>query len=124
MKPDSVDAYLAAQPEPARAILNKVRAIIREALPPEAEEVISYGIPAYKLNGRAIIYVAAWKKHYSLYPLTSAAKAAFTEAELAPYEMSKGTIRFSLDQPIPTALIKKITEVLAQPRPKKKQTGV
>jgi uncharacterized protein YdhG (YjbR/CyaY superfamily) len=110
----SVEAYLAAQPEPARAVLNQVRAIIRAALPPEAEEAISYSIPAFKLNGRVIIYFAAWKHHYSLYPLTSAIKAAFTESELSPYPMSKGTIRFPLNEPIPTALIEKITKVLAQ----------
>lgn len=61
----SVDEYLALQPKTVRGLLDRVRATIRKAVP-GAEEVISYGIPAYKLHGRPVLYFAAWKEHYSL----------------------------------------------------------
>jgi uncharacterized protein YdhG (YjbR/CyaY superfamily) len=63
----SVDDYIAAQPEPAQDVLQRVRSAIRKALP-AAEEVISYKIPAYKLRGGIALYFAGWKQHYSLYP--------------------------------------------------------
>jgi uncharacterized protein YdhG (YjbR/CyaY superfamily) len=80
---------------------------------PEAEEVISYQIPAYKLNGRAVIYFAGWREHYSLYPASGELKAAFKD-ELAPYEVSKGTIRFPLSEPVPVKLIERITKFRAK----------
>jgi uncharacterized protein YdhG (YjbR/CyaY superfamily) len=66
----SVDAYIAAQPAPSQKILSLIRDTIGKALP-KAEEVISYSIPAYKLNGSAVLYFAGWKQHYSLYPSNS-----------------------------------------------------
>jgi uncharacterized protein YdhG (YjbR/CyaY superfamily) len=102
----SVDAYIDAQPAASRPVLEAVRDAIRAALP-EATEVISYQIPAYKVHGRAALYFAGWKTHYSIYPASEALAAAFADA-LEPYELEKGTIRFPLDQPAPTALIGEI----------------
>jgi len=94
------------------AVLKRVRSIIRKALP-KAEEVISYQIPAYKLNGGTVIYFAGWKQHYSLYPATGRLVAVFRD-DLAPYEVSKGTIRFPLAEPIPTKLIGSIAKFRAK----------
>src|SRR5262245_61405738 len=105
-KYDSVDAYIAAQPPAARRWIKAARAAIRKAVP-RAEESISYGIPAYKLDGRVLIYVAAWKAHYSIYPSTAPLVAAF-KRELALYEIDKGTIRFPLDQAAPADLIRRM----------------
>src|ERR1043166_3043494 len=84
------DEYLASQPA-VRRVLQRVRGAIRQALP-GAEEAISYQIPAYKLHGRAVLYFAGWKQHYSLCPPTGRVAAAFVD-ELASYELTKGTIR-------------------------------
>ena len=109
----TVDEYLAAQPEAARAVLQQVRAAIRKAVP-AAEEVISYQIPAYKLPRGTVIYFAGWKKHFSLYPANAAVVAAFAE-ELAPYEVNhKGTARFPLASPAPLKLIAGIARFRAQ----------
>jgi uncharacterized protein YdhG (YjbR/CyaY superfamily) len=103
-KPRSIDEYLASIPPAARRALMTVRRSIARALP-EAEEVISYGIPAFKRNGRIVIYFAGWKEHFSLYPTTAKLTAAFKK-ELAPYDLSgKGTVRFSLSEPVPVRLI-------------------
>ena len=69
--------------------------------------MISYKIPAYKLHGRAVVYFAGWTQHYALYPGNAHTVAAFKD-ELAPYEISKGTIRFPLSQPVPVKLIERI----------------
>jgi uncharacterized protein YdhG (YjbR/CyaY superfamily) len=74
--------------------------------------VISYNIPTYKLHGRAVIYFAGWKRHYSLYPVTPRVIAAL-KADLAPYEISKGTIRFPLSEPVPVNLIGRIAKTKA-----------
>jgi len=99
----SVDHYLAAQPLAVRTVLERVRKIIRKAMP-GAEETISYQIPTYKLHGRAALYFAGWREHYSLYPSTDRLVVEFKDA-LAPYEISKGTIRFPLAEPVPVKLI-------------------
>lgn len=100
----SVDDYIAAQPIGTQRALERVRRIVRKALP-AAEEVISYSIPAFRLNGRIVLYMAGWKEHYSLYPSSKALEAKFKK-DLAPYETSgRGTVRFPLDAPIPAALI-------------------
>ena len=108
----SVDEYIALQPDPVQNVLQRVRSIIRKSLP-EAEEVISYQIPAYKLGGTAVIYFAGWKQHYSIYPAGKRLVEAFKE-ELAPYEISKGTIRFPLSQPVPGSLIREIAKFRAK----------
>ena len=108
----SVDEYIATHPEDVQATLQRVRGIIRKALP-GAEEAISYQIPTYKLHGEYVVYFAGWKQHYSLYPATGRLVAAFKD-ELARYELSKGTIRFPLSQPVPVKLIERIARFLAK----------
>src|SRR5207248_1856967 len=81
----------------------RVRRTIRKAVP-HAAEMISYQIPAYKLNGAPVLYFAAWKEHYSLYPATKGVVTKF-KRELAACELKKATIRFPLFQPIPVNLI-------------------
>jgi uncharacterized protein YdhG (YjbR/CyaY superfamily) len=104
----TVDDYIASQPEAAQPALTQVRDAIRKALP-SAEEVISYNIPTYKLNGAMVIYFAGWKQHYSLYPAGARLLAAF-QKDLAPYEINKSTIRFPLSQPVPVKLIQRIAK--------------
>lgn len=108
----SVDEYIAAQPDDVRGALDCVRSAIREALP-AAEEIISYKIPAYKLNGRSMLWFAGWKRHYSVYPAGDRLVAAFKD-ELARYEIKKGTIRFPLSEPVPARLIKRIAKFRAK----------
>jgi uncharacterized protein YdhG (YjbR/CyaY superfamily) len=109
----SVDDYIASQPKEARVLLERVRGIIGKAVP-GAEELISYGIPAFKLHGRPLLYFARWKRHYSLYPSTAPLIAAFKK-ELAPYEVNnKGTIRFPLSDPLPVKLIAALAKFRAR----------
>jgi len=108
----SVDEYIASQPDAVQAILRLVRSAIRKAMP-GADEVISYEIPTYKLNGRAMLHFAGWKQHYSLYPAGERLVAAFKD-ELASYTVDKGTIRFPLSQPVPVKLIERIAKFRAQ----------
>ena len=108
----SVDEYIATQPETVQPILERVRGTIRKAVP-RAEEVISYQIPAYKMNGGAVLYFAGWKQHYSLYPASDRLVKAF-KGDLARYTVSKGTIRFPLDQPVPAKLIADIAKFRAK----------
>lgn len=108
----SVDEYLAAQPEGNRAALERVRATIRKALGKRGEEVISYQIPAYRVDGELAIFFAGWKQHFSLYPVTAKAAGTF-EKELARYEKSKGTVRFPLAEAVPVGLVGRIARFLA-----------
>lgn len=108
----SIDEYLKTQPKASQAVLKQVRGIIRKAVP-KAEEVISYQIPAFKLQGAAVIYFAAWKEHFSLYPATGKVQTVFKK-ELAPYELSKGTIRFPLEKKVPAGLIARIVKLRAK----------
>jgi uncharacterized protein YdhG (YjbR/CyaY superfamily) len=107
----TVDDYIASQPAAVRGILARVRRAIRKGIP-RAEEVISYKIPAYKLNGSVVLYFAGWKQHYSLYPAGASIVAAFKD-ELAPYKVEKGTIRFPLSKPVPVKLIERIAKFRA-----------
>jgi uncharacterized protein YdhG (YjbR/CyaY superfamily) len=108
----SVDEYIATFPEDVQAILQRVRRTIRKAVP-GADEVISYQIPAYKLRGARVIYFAGWKEHFSLYPATDLLVKAFKE-EIAPYKVSKGTIRFPLSKPVPVKLIERLVKFRAK----------
>jgi len=110
-KVGAVDAYIEKQPVEARAVLQRVRRIIRKALP-GAEEGISYQIPSYKLHGRSVVYFAGWKRHWSLYPVTEPVRAALG-AELASYQFSKGTVRFPLEEPVPSRLVERMVRKLA-----------
>jgi len=106
---ESVTQYLAAQPAAARSKLRRVRAAIKKGLP-NADESISYQIPTYKLEGRAALYFAGWKAHYSLYPATPLVVEAFAD-ELQAYEVKKGTIRFPLADAVPVKLIERIAKL-------------
>lgn len=115
--PESVDAYLAAQPPETRATLERVRATIRRALP-RATERISYQIPTYDIGGRMVLFFAGFAKHWSIYPLTPALLREIG-TELTPRLRGK-TIRFSYDEAFPTKLIMKIAKVRAIENEKKK----
>jgi uncharacterized protein YdhG (YjbR/CyaY superfamily) len=106
--PTDVEDYLAALPEGSRAALEKLRKTIKAAAP-SATEAISYQMPAFKDRGQVLVYYAAFKDHYSLFPASKAVVEAFAE-ELKPYSSGKGTIRFDTDKPLPTALVEKIVK--------------
>jgi len=108
----SVDEYIASRPEALQRVLKRVRSTIRKAVP-EAEETISYQIPAYKLHGRPVLFFAGWKQHYSLYPATGRINVVLKE-ELAPFKVSKGTLRFLLSEPVPVKLIERIAKIRAE----------
>ena len=108
----SVDEYIASQPEEVRDVLKLVRRAIRRAVP-KAAEMISYQIPAYKLEGKPVLYFAAWKRHYSLYPASRRVIATF-QKDLAPFEVRKATIRFPFSAPVPVKLIERIAKLRAQ----------
>ena len=103
---EAVDAYIAAVPEPARTGLVQLREIIRSAVPKEAVEVISYGIPAFALSKPFFGY-AAFKNHLSVLPFSGSLFNSFTE-ELKPYTRTKSSLHLPFDQPIPAALIRKL----------------
>ena len=104
--PKNIDEYISRFPDDIQQILEKLRATIRTAAP-EAEETISYQMPAFRLNG-ILVYFAAFKDHIGFFP-TSSPIVAF-EKDLAPYRHSKGGVQFPLDEPIPFELIKKIVK--------------
>lgn len=115
--PKSVHEYLASIPAPARARLRKLRAAIRSAVPRDAVETISYGIPAFKHKG-VLVWFAAFSKHCSLFPTASVIEAL--KSKLKDFSTSKGTIQFPHDRPLPIALIKKILSTrVAQSQSKK-----
>lgn len=105
-KPRTFDEYLAGASAGQRAVLEKMRRAVRAAAP-EAEECISYGLAAFRWKGRALVAFGAWANHCALYPMSSRTAAMFAE-QLKGYEISKGTIRFSADRPLPVALVKKL----------------
>ncbi|MGA3037624.1 MAG: DUF1801 domain-containing protein [Vulcanimicrobiaceae bacterium] len=113
MATTSVADYIAAQPKTVQAVLRRMRTAIRKALP-GAEETISYKIPAYKLHGKTVIHFAGWANHVALYPTGSAAVVAAFKKELSAHEVSKGTIRFSLEEPLPIKLIERIARFRAK----------
>ncbi|HSW66201.1 MAG TPA: DUF1801 domain-containing protein [Bacillota bacterium] len=101
----TIDNYIATVPEGSRAILQKIRETIRQAVP-EAQEAISYGMPAFTLHGKTLVYFAAWQHHIGFYA-TPAGNEAFRK-ELSPYQSAKGSVKFPLDQPMPYKLIAQI----------------
>jgi uncharacterized protein YdhG (YjbR/CyaY superfamily) len=109
-KYDSVDEYIAAHEAAIQPLLRQIREIIRSTVP-TAAEVISYGMPAYKVHG-VLVYFAANKKHIGFYP-TASPIVVFAE-ELQPYKTSKGAIQFPVEAGIPADLVRKITEYRLQ----------
>jgi uncharacterized protein YdhG (YjbR/CyaY superfamily) len=106
LKPTTVDDYIAGFPDAVQKKLAQMRATIKKVAP-KAEEVISYGMPAYKLNGM-LVWFGAHTNHVGLYPRVSAIEVF--KKELEPYKCSKGAIQFPLDKPLPVALIAKIVK--------------
>ncbi len=102
----TVDEYFSGFPASTKKILKELRKTIKQAAP-QAEESISYNMPAFKLHGMLVFY-AAWNEHIGFYPVSSGI-AAFKK-ELSGYESSKGTVKFPLDKPIPFDLVGKIVK--------------
>ena len=105
--PKTVDEYLSRVPEPARSTLNKVRVAIRSVVPAETTEVISYRIPAFKYK-RMLMWYAAFSHHCSLFPTASVINTF--KKDLQDFRVSKGTIHFPVDKPLPAALLKKMVK--------------
>ena len=101
----TVDEYIHSFPTDVQVVLQKMRRTIRKAAP-EAVETISYQIPAFRLNGKNLVFFAAFKNHIGFYPIPSGIEA-FKE-ELSQYKQGKGSVQFALDKPIPYDLVEKI----------------
>jgi uncharacterized protein YdhG (YjbR/CyaY superfamily) len=110
-KPADTDEYLAALTSEQRAVMEQLREAIRAAAP-GAEEGFSYGMPMFRLHGKPLVWYAAWRKHYSLYPIGEAMATAHA-GEDERFEVSKGTIRFPASHPLPLAVVRKLVEALA-----------
>jgi uncharacterized protein YdhG (YjbR/CyaY superfamily) len=104
----SVDDYMATLPEDRRAVMEQLRATVRAAAP-DATEVISYNMPALKLNGRFLVSYEAFKHHYSIFPWTNEMVANLGD-DVKPYAAGKGTLRFSAAEPISMDLVTRIVE--------------
>ena len=102
----SVDTYFASLSERSRFVLDEVRAAIRAAAP-DATEAISYQMPAFKAHGRALVSYAAFADHWSLFPMGGEVLDSIA-ADLEPYRSGKGTLRFSYDEPVPTAIVTRV----------------
>jgi len=106
IKTNGIDTYIATFPKETQVLLEQIRTTIRNAAP-EAEEVISYQMPAYKLNG-ILFYFAGYKNHIGFYP-TSTGIEAFKK-ELSVYKGAKGSVQFPIDKPLPIELITEIVK--------------
>ena len=107
-KPKTIDEYLAHTTPEQRTALEKLRKAIH-AVAPGAEEYIGYGLAGFKFNGRPLVYFGAWENHCALYAASPAVQKQF-QKELKGFEVSKGTIRFTPDKPLPVALVKKLVK--------------
>ena len=108
VKPTTIDEYLATASVEQRAVLEKLRQTIHAAAP-GAEEYIGYGLAGFKLNGRPLVYFGAWEKHCALYAASPSVQKKF-QKELKGFEVSKGTIKFTTEKPLPTTLVKKLVK--------------
>jgi uncharacterized protein YdhG (YjbR/CyaY superfamily) len=111
---ETVSEYIAATPPKARQMLRQLRKVIRAAAP-GATERISYRIPVFELDGKYLLYIAAFRDHVSIYPVTAGMVAKHGK-EIAPYRSGKGTLRFPLGVPLPLKLITKLARVRAEER--------
>jgi len=105
--PNNVDEYILDFPEDIQSLLNLVRSTIQQAAP-EAEESIGFGMPAYKIHGKPLVYFAAFKNHIGFYA-TPTGHAEFAK-ELSKYKQGKGSVQFPIDQPMPLKLIGQVVE--------------
>jgi uncharacterized protein YdhG (YjbR/CyaY superfamily) len=115
---DTIDKYIAQFPGEIQEKLQQLRQTIREAAP-QAEEAISFRMPAFRLNG-TLVYFAAFRDHISFFP-TSSAITAF-RSEISRYKTSKGTVQFPLDEPIPLDLVRKMVRFRVEESLRKKET--
>jgi len=104
----SIDEYIAEFPLETQKLLEQMRSLIREIVPPEAAETISYAIPTFDLNGKHLVHFAGFARHIGLYP-TPTGLEEFKDA-LAPYKTGKGSVQLPLDEPLPVDLIRRIVE--------------
>ena len=119
-KPKTIDEYLAPLSSEKRATLQKLRKDIKSAAP-KSEECISYQVPTFRLGGRMLVSFAAWANHCAFYPGAHPIEAH--EKELKGYQTSKGTIRFPVDKPLPTTLVRKLIKTrIAEYAAKQKAT--
>jgi len=107
-KPRAIDEYLADVKPDQRATLERLRQAIH-AVAPNVEECISYGIPAFRLNGRSLVFFGAWANHCAFYPGSSTMLKKFRD-DLEGFQVSKGTVRFTPDNPLPIVLVKKLVK--------------
>ena len=107
-KPKTIDEYLALTKPEQRAVLEKLRKTIH-ATAPGAVEYIGYGLAGFKFNGRPLVYFGAWENHCALYAASPAVQKEF-QKELKGFEVSKGTIRFTPEKPLPLALVKALVK--------------
>jgi uncharacterized protein YdhG (YjbR/CyaY superfamily) len=105
IKPANFEMYFAAFPSETQLLLEELRATIKKTAP-EAEEIISYGMPAFKLNKRILVYFAGYKNHIGFYPGATGIEAF--KNEISAYKWAKGTVQFPLDRPLPLELITKM----------------
>ncbi len=112
----TIDEYISTFPADSQAILEKVRRSIRKAVP-KAVETMSYGIPTFNLNGKHVVFFAAWKRHISLYPLPAGDEAF--QQKIAQYKRVKSTLQFPLAHPIPYDLVEEIVTLLMMEKSEK-----
>ncbi len=105
----TVDEYIQTAPEPQRSTLGALRTALRELLP-DATEQLSYGVPSFKLSGKAIAGYAYFKNHCSYFPHSGTVLVEL-ECELGSYDWDKGTLRFPIDEPLPQELVARMVEV-------------
>jgi uncharacterized protein YdhG (YjbR/CyaY superfamily) len=117
----TIDEYIVTQPAATQIVLERVRGAIGKSVR-DAEECISYSIPAFRFNGRILLYFAGWKEHYSIYPASDAMVAA-SKGALDEYRVSKGTLRFPLSKPVPVKLVQQIAKFRAQELAAKQTKG-
>jgi uncharacterized protein YdhG (YjbR/CyaY superfamily) len=122
--PKSIDDYLSRLSEDKREALQKIRKAVRAAAP-RAEECISYQLPAFRLDGRMLVWFGAASQHCSFYPGAEPIRAH--RRDLEGYDTSKGTVRFPVDRPLPAALVRKLVQAriaeLAVPKQKSTRGG-
>jgi uncharacterized protein YdhG (YjbR/CyaY superfamily) len=116
-KAENVDEYIAGFPKETQKVLKQIRKVVKQAAP-TAQEIISYGMPAYKINGCILLYFAAFKKHIGFYALPSGNEAF--KKEISNYKTGRGSIQFPLEKPMPIDLIIKIVRFRAKENLQKK----
>ena len=113
----TIDEYIKVFPKDVQAILQRLRLTIRKAAP-EAVETINYQMPTFKLNGKGLVYFAAFKNHIGFYPIPSGIDAF--EKELSPYKQGKGSVQFPIGKPIPYDLVRRIVRFRAKENQQRK----